>query len=99
MNAAHHQEHLDHSAPCASRWDGFDCGDLGRTDFGTCDLRTRVIGRMTSEAGLRVVITEESCDDIDLHFVTVDGARVTSLLDDRAAAVTVARWWMAGCPA
>lgn len=22
-----YQEHLDHSAPCASRWDGFDRGD------------------------------------------------------------------------
>lgn len=24
-----YQEHLDHSAPCASRWDGFCRGDAG----------------------------------------------------------------------
>lgn len=24
-----HQEHLDHSAHCSSRWDGFDRGDTG----------------------------------------------------------------------
>lgn len=24
-----YEEHLDHSATCASRWDGFDRGDLG----------------------------------------------------------------------
>lgn len=26
------QEHLDHSAPCSSRFDGFDRGDSGRED-------------------------------------------------------------------
>lgn len=27
-----YEEHLAHSAPCASRFDGFDRGDLGRDD-------------------------------------------------------------------
>ena len=28
MYTDQYQEHIDHSAPCASRWDGFDRGDL-----------------------------------------------------------------------
>lgn len=27
MHATQYEEHLAHSAPCASRWDGFDRGD------------------------------------------------------------------------
>ena len=27
MPTDQHEEHLAHSAPCASRWDGFDRGD------------------------------------------------------------------------
>lgn len=30
------QEHLDHSAPCASRWDGFDRGDIDYADEIEC---------------------------------------------------------------
>ena len=29
MHANQYEEHLAHSAPCASRWDGFDRGDAG----------------------------------------------------------------------
>ena len=28
-----YEEHLAHSAPCTSRFDGFDCGDLGRPEM------------------------------------------------------------------
>lgn len=30
------QEHLDHSAPCVSRWDGFDRGDIDHEDEIEC---------------------------------------------------------------
>lgn len=29
MSTNQYEEHLAHSEPCASRWDGFDRGDLG----------------------------------------------------------------------
>ena len=92
-----HEEHLAHSAPCASRWDGFDRGDTGH-DAGTCDVGQRVIGRQTNEAGQRVTITESWCDLNSVFEVTVDGGCVHST-EYRTQAITVARWWMAGCPA
>jgi hypothetical protein len=98
MNLSHYEEHIAHSAPCNSRWDGFDRGDLGRTSVDACDIGQRVIGRMTSEGGYRVVVTEFWCDMDSVFEVHVDGKRVHST-DDRAQAITVARWWMAGCPA
>jgi hypothetical protein len=97
MFTSQYDEHIA-SQPDDSRWDGFDRGD---TDFqeqqGSC-----VIGRMTSESGSKVVITEHWFDGRSgawsNYTVSIDGALVHDT-DDRANAITVARWWMAGCPA
>lgn len=97
MYASQYEEHLAHSAPCTSRWDGFDRGTLWTDEP---SITERVIGRMTSEAGQRVVIREVEFDAGDKeHSVWVDGARVFCDLDCRSRAITVARWWMNGCPA
>jgi len=92
MFANQYEEHLAHSAPCNSRWDGFDRG----TDFER-DQGSKVIGRMTSGGGYKVEITEV-WDESDTFFeVSVDGKRVW-WDEDRAKAIVVARWWMDGCP-
>lgn len=91
-----YEEHLRDSAPCNSRFEGFCRGDLMAE--GPADQGQRVIGRMTSGGGYRVTITELWCDYDTVFEVAVDGERVHST-DDRANAITVARWWMAGCPA
>jgi len=44
-----------------------------------------------------VEIVEFWCDDMRFFEVHVAGRRVHSA-DDRSEAVTVARWWMDGCP-
>jgi len=93
MFSNQYEEHLA-SQPDNSRWDGFDRGD---SESGP-DQGSRVIGRMTSGGGYRVSIIESWCDDYTDYEVHVDGRRV-HLTEDRAQAVTVARWWMAGCPA
>lgn len=91
-----YEEHLA-SQPDESRWDGFDRGDFGQDDFGPVE---HVIGRMTNGAGQRVVIRAVNFGEGDTEYsVYVDGDRVFCELDDRARAITVARWWMAGCPA
>lgn len=93
MYANQYEEHLAHSTPCASRWDGFDRGD---TDF-TIDSGSKVIGRMTSGGGYKVEIIEYwSGYDTDFE-VLVDGKRVHST-ENHASAITVARWWLNGCP-
>ena len=94
MYSSQYEEHLAHSAPCASRWDGFDRGDLVNDER---DQGSRVIGRMDSSRG-RVVVTELWSDDWTGYEVAVDGRRVHSA-DDRAEALAVARWWVKGCPA
>ncbi len=91
------EEHLRDSAPCNSRWDGFDRGDS--YDTYPADQGERVIGQMTNEAGQRVVIVEQYCDDLRNYQVLIDGACVFDDCDDRALAIRVARWWMDGCPA
>lgn len=100
MFANQYEEHLA-SQPDNSCWDGFDRGDDGRNEDTACELGERVIGRMTNGAGQRVVIRELWCDSDFAYEVYVDGARVHSdFLDgDRQRAITVARWWMNGCPA
>lgn len=90
-----YEEHLRDSAPCSSRWDGFDRGDL--MPEAPADQGQRVIGRMTSGGGYSVTITEFWCDDDAVFEVAIDGERVHST-EDRANAITVARWWMSGCP-
>lgn len=92
MFANEYEEHLA-SQPDESRWDGFDRGTFEEIYGET------IIGRMTNNAGQRVVIVEE-CADVDVfHRVEVDGSVVFFEEDARARAITVARWWMAGCPA
>jgi hypothetical protein len=97
MFSSQYEEHLAHSAPCSSRWDGFDRGDR-RHDDCPADQGQRVIGRMTSGGGYRVVVTELWCDEFRAYEVAIDGDRV-HYTEDREQAITVARWWMAGCPA
>jgi len=101
MFANQYEEHLA-SQPDNSRWDGFDRG----TDWADEDVAvTTVIGRMTSESGHRVQveITEFAEGDAEA-VVRINGKRVFCDLEDnavkaRARAITVGRWWMAGCPA
>ena len=95
MFSNQYEEHLAHSAPCASRWDGFDRGDDGQEIVQ--DQGKRVIGRMTSGGGYRVEIVEYWFDASFDYEVLVDGRRVHNT-DTRENAVTVARWWMNGCP-
>lgn len=86
-------EHLRDSASDNSRWDGYDRGDCSEPRHGH-----RVIGRMTSGGGYRVEIVEYWHEQFGSFFeVYVDRRRVHAT-DDRTAAVTVARWWMDGCP-
>lgn len=97
MFTSQYDEHIA-SQPDSSRWDGFDRGDTHLQEH----QGSRVIGRMTSEGGCKVIITEYWFDGYSGFWsdyeVSIDGARVHST-DDRANAITVARWWMAGCPA
>lgn len=101
MFANQYEEHLAHSAPCSSRWDGFDRGDTGRDPAEDIDQGERVIGRLTNGAGQRVVVRELWCEDLRGYEVLVDGDCVYSDWQDadRARALTVGRWWLAGCPA
>ncbi len=88
-----HQEHLDHSAPCNSRFDGFDRGD----DDQEPDQGSECIGRMTSGGGYRVEIFHFWCGYDECFEVYADGNRV-HYTEERDNAIVVARWWMAGCP-
>jgi hypothetical protein len=90
-----YEEHLA-SQPDNSRWDGFDHGD---DDMSYDTHGETVIGRMTSEAGLRVVIVEESAGDSLFHKVLINGNCVFFEENNRFRAVVVARWWMDGCSA
>lgn len=101
MSFAQYQEEVDfaNNYNPADKFAGFDRGDAGRADFDAADVGQRVVGRLTNDAGQRVEIIEDYCDDLSLYFVRVDGDCVTCLLDNRAEAVTVARWWMNGCAA
>ena len=96
MYANQYEEHLAHSASCASRWDGFD---RGTTWAGEELYGEKIIGRMTSEAGRRVVIVEEFGPDCEAYRVEINGKVVFSCDNNRPRAIRVARWWMDGCPA
>ena len=96
MFANQYEEHLAHSAPCNSRWDGFDRGTVWADEAPS----ERIIGRMTNEAGQRVEILEVEFSEGEADYsVFVDGKRVFFESNCRQDAVVVARWWMAGCPA
>lgn len=96
MYANQYEEHLA-SQPDNSRWDGFDRGTVWADEP---SFYERIIGRMTSEAGQRVVIREIEFEAGDCEYsVYVNGDRVFCELDDRVRAIRVARWWMDGCPA
>lgn len=86
-----YQEHLDHSAPCSSRWDGFDRGDIGQGDAGV-DYPTEksVIGRMTNPFGQRVVVAEMEYDGAVCFSVAVDG-EYTDWANERDEAIRLAR--------
>ena len=90
----HYEEHLAHSAPCTSRWDGWDRGDTTIE----VDQGSKVIGRMTSGGGYKVEIIEHWAGRDTYFEVLVDGKQVHWTDDDRTKAVVVARWWMKGCP-
>ena len=96
MFANQYEEHLA-SQPDNSRWDGFDRGTVWADE--KVEVTTLIIGRMTNGAGQRVVIEEILCEEDTYHSVLVDGDRVFWEDNNRERAITVARWWMAGCPA
>lgn len=90
-----YQEHLAHSWPCNSRFDGFCRGDVGNDEP---DTGSRVIGRMTSAGGYRVTLTEfwsefDSCFEVHVN------AKSVHFTHDHAEALAVARWYMDRCPA
>lgn len=85
MFANQYEEHLAHSAPCNSRFDGFDCGDTNEIDSGS-----KVIGRMTARNGSRVEIIESWGGYDECFDVLVDGCQV-HWTEDRGDAVAVAR--------
>lgn len=93
-----YEEHVRDSAPCSSRFDGYCRGDVD------ADLipvgRSKTIGRMTSVNDERVSVIETI--DINglesaVYEVMVDGNRAW-FCEDRAEALEVGRWWLAGCP-
>jgi hypothetical protein len=93
-----YEEHVRDSAPCSGRWDGYCRGDVD------ADLRpvarSKVLGRMTSVNEERVEVietTDVNGIECDFYEVMVDGRRAW-FCDDRAEALTVGRWWLAGCP-
>ena len=88
-----YDEHIRDSAPCNSRFDGFDCGDLGREEI--LDQGTRVVGRMTASQGYKVEIIELWSGDFSAHQVVVAGTLVYTA-DDLPEAVIVARRWLTG---
>ena len=94
MYTNQYEEHLAHSAPCNSRWDGFDRGDTNDV----IDQGSKVIGRMTSEAGYKVEVIELWSDSDRFYEVYINGRRVL-FTEDRSKALVVGRWWLAGCPA
>lgn len=97
MYANQLEEHIAHSATCNSRWDGFDRGTVWADEQYVTE---RVIGRMTSEAGKRVVISEASFSDGGEHYtVSINGGNPVFDSWDKQQAIAVARWWMDGCPA
>ena len=88
-----YDEHMQDSAPDASRFDGFCRGDIGRD---VSDTGERIIGNMPSDIG-RIRIIEAWDGDLSFYTVTVAGSRV-HMTDSREQAVTIARWWLSGCP-
>jgi hypothetical protein len=95
MFANQYEEHLA-SQPDNSRWDGFDRGTVWANESPS----TRVIGRMTNEAGQRVEILEVEFSEGEADYsVFVNNNRVFFESNCRQRAVVVARWWMDGCPA
>ena len=88
-----YEEHLAHSAPCNSKWDGFDRGTVWADEEFYSET---VIGRMTNAAGQRVVIAEEIARDDTFYRVEVDGECVFFEQCPRYRAVNVARSWMNG---
>lgn len=93
MTTDKYAEHLA-SQPDNSRWDGFCCGD---TSF-ELDQGSRVLVNTTSGAGYLVTVTEFWSAGLSVFEVAVISRRV-HFTDELAQALTVARWWLAGCPA
>jgi hypothetical protein len=83
-----YDEHIRDSAPCTSRFDGFDCGDLGVSDQGT-----RVVGRMTATQGYKVEIVE-CWNDYDCIFQVLVAGMLVQTAEDYPEAVIVARRWL-----
>ena len=93
MNANQYEEHLAHSAPCSSRWDGFCRGDVFETESGTT-----VVGRMRSPVFGKVEIVCFWQDYDESFAVLVNGKQVSPLFDTKAEAAEVGHWWLKGCP-
>jgi hypothetical protein len=91
MNMTQYEEHIRDSAPCTSRFDGYDRGDLGREEI--LDQGTRVVGRMTATQGYKVEIIECWNGDFSMHQILVAGM-VVQTAEDYPEAVIVARRWL-----
>jgi hypothetical protein len=94
MHTSQYEEHLAHSAPCSSRWDGFDRGDDPNDPNAPKEQGEKIIGRMTNAANQRVVIVEEWDGLKTHHKVMIDDQCVFHEEDDRENAFISARWWM-----
>jgi len=96
MFANQYEEHIAHSASCNSRYDGFDRGTVWANEETITEI---CIGRMTNEKGQKVSIMEADYGYDKAFTVYVDGNCVFVDFDCRSQAISVARWWMNGCPA
>jgi len=85
-----YDEHIRDSAPCSSRWDGYDRGDLGRE---ISDQGTRVVGRMTATQGYKVEIVE-CWNDYDCIYQILVAGMLVQTAEDYPEAVIVARRWL-----
>lgn len=82
-------EHLAHSAPCNSQYDGYEHND----NYDLMTIGKQVIGRMTNHSGNRVEIIECWCDNEYDYEVRVN-KRIVHMTINRNNALTVAKQWM-----
>ena len=79
----------------ADRFDGFDRGDNASEP----ETTERVIGRKRCWHGTVEVVEVDFGLSGTEWYVRVEGRVVTPFYKDRADAIRVGHWWLAGCPA
>jgi hypothetical protein len=100
MYAIQQQEEIDHVNGWnpADQFAGFDRGDVFGNDAPD-ETSFRVVGRLTTEAGKRVVVgVWEGGVGEGFATVTINGNEVFAEFDGLERALVVGRWWLAGCP-